>query len=305
MPRLVLAVAALVVVLATPASTDAAAASKVRVVASITDLEALTEAVGGDLVAVDTLARGGQNAHDIELRPSLMLKLRRADLVVRNGLGLDFWLDQLLVGAQNARVMPGAPGHVDASRGIAVIAPTGPVDRSRGDVHPEGDPHYTLDPGNAATITANILEGLVRVAPQHAAAFQARRQDFLARLNAAMARWQKTLEPFRGAKVVTYHETFNYFLRRLGLTLAGAIEDRPGIPPSPGHLAALIRTVKEQRVQVVIAEPYADRKTVELVARDGGARVLTLPSAVGGAKGTDGYLELFEHNVGVLAEALR
>jgi ABC-type Zn uptake system ZnuABC Zn-binding protein ZnuA len=283
----------------------AAAAEKARVVASITDLKALTEAVGGDLVDVDSLARGSQNPHDIELRPSLMVKLRRADLVVRNGLGLDFWLDQLLVGAQNAQVMPGAPGYVDASRGVPIAAPTGPVDRSRGDVHPEGNPHYTLDPANARTVTANIVEGLKRVAPQRAGAFDARREDFLKRLDAALAHWQKTLEPFRGAKVVTYHETFDYFLRRFGLELVGTIEDRPGIPPSPGHIANLIRTIKEQKVRAVIAEPFADRRTVELVARDGGARALPLPSSVGGAKGVDTYVELLEHSVKALAEALR
>lgn len=280
------------------------ARSKVRVVASITDLKALTEVIGGDLVDVDALARGTQNAHDVEIRPSLMLKLRHADLVVRNGLGLDFWLDQLLAGAHNAQITPGAPGYVDASRGIDVIPTSGPIDRSRGDVHPEGDPHYTLDPANARVITANVVEGLKRVAPQHAAAFDQRRADFLARLDAAVTRWQKTLEPFRGAKVITYHETFNYFLRRFGLVLGGAVEDRPGIPPSPGHLSALIRTIREAQIRVIMAEPFADRRAVDLVARDSGVRALTLPSSVGGAKGVDTYLDLFEHNVGALAAAL-
>lgn len=279
-------------------------AAKIRVVASLTDLKSLTEAVGGDLVDVDALARGTQNAHDVELRPSLMLKLRRADLVVKNGLGLDYWLDTLLVGSQNAGIMPGGPAHVDASRGISVIPTTGSLDRSRGDVHPEGDPHYSLDPGNAPVITANIVEGLKRIAPQHAAAFERRRQEFLAKLGTALERWQKTLDPFRGAPIVTYHETFNYFLRRFGLTLAGAVEDLPGIPPSPGHLAGLIRTMREKKVKVVAAEPWADRRTVELIAREGGARLVLLPSSVGGVKGTDSYLDLLEHNVRALADAL-
>lgn len=281
------------------------ARSKVRVVTSITDLKSLTEAVGGDLVEVDSLVRGSQNAHDVELRPSLMLKLRHANLVVRNGLGLDFWLDQLLLGAQNAEIMAGATGYVDASRGVEVIPTAGVLDRSRGDVHPEGDPHYTIDPANARVITANIVEGLKRVAPQHAAAFEQRRSEFLGRLDAAVPRWQKALEPFRGAKVVTYHETFNYFLRRFGLVLGGAIEDRPGIPPSPGHLSTLIRTIREQKIRVIMAEPYADRRAVELVARDSGARALTVPSSVGAVKGVDTYLDLIEHNVRILAEALR
>lgn len=283
----------------------AGGAAKIRVVTSLSDLKALTEAVGGDLVDVDSLARGSQNPHDIEVRPSLMLKLRRADLFIRNGAGGDPWADPLLTGGQNAGIMPGAPGYVDASRGVTVIAPTGPVDRSRGDVHPEGNPHYTIDPANAAAVTGNILEGLKRVAPQHAAVFERRRTEFLSQVDAALARWQKTLEPFRGTKVVVYHEEYEYFLRRFGLTTAGAIEDRPGIPPSPTHLASLIRLIREQKIRVILAQPYADQRVVALIARDSGAKPIIMPSAVGGAKGVDTWLALLEHNVRALADALK
>lgn len=285
--------------------TAAGAASKVRVVASLPDLKALTEVVGGDLVEVDSLARGTQNPHDIEVRPSLMVKLRRADLLVRNGAGGDPWVEALLGGAQNAQIFPGAPGYVDASLGIRILPPTGPIDRSRGDVHPEGNPHYTMDPAAARQVTQNIVAGLKRVAPDGGVAFDERRRAFLAQLDLDLARWHKTLEPARGVKVVTYHEAFNYFLNRFGLALAGAIEDRPGIPPSPAHLAALIRLMKEQGIKVVLAEPWADRKTVELVARDGGARVLVLPAAVGGVKGIDTYAQMMDHNVNALADALK
>ena len=283
----------------------AAAASKVRVVTSLPDLKALTEAVGGDLVEVESLARGTQNPHDIEVRPSLMLKLRRADLLVRNGVGGDPWVEPLLVGAQNAQIFPGAPGYVDASAGIPILAPTGPVDRSRGDIHPEGNPHYSLDPALVAPVTQNILDGLKRVSPGNAARFDDQRRSFLSRIDADLARWRKTLDPLRGAKIVTYHEDFNYFLNRFGLVLAGTIEDRPGIPPSPTHLANLIRLMKEQGVKVIIAEPYADRSTVDLVARDSGARALILPSAVGGVKGADTYAQMIDHNVNAIASALK
>jgi ABC-type Zn uptake system ZnuABC Zn-binding protein ZnuA len=279
--------------------------ARVRVVASLPDLKALTEAVGGDLVEVDSLARGPQNPHDVEVRPSLMLKLRRADLLVRNGAGGDPWVEPLLLGAQNARIMPGAPGYVDASRGVPILPPGGPVDRSRGDVHPEGNPHYTLDPANAPVVTANILEGLARVAPQHAERFQARRAEFLARLEQALAGWQAALAPARGAPVVTYHETFTYFLRRFGLVQAGTIEDRPGIPPSPSHLAGLVRLVRERGVRVIVAEPWADRSVVDLLARETGVRAVTLPAAVGGLRGVDTYLDLMDVQVRTLAEALR
>ncbi|HXG03708.1 MAG TPA: metal ABC transporter substrate-binding protein, partial [Candidatus Binatia bacterium] len=279
--------------------------ARLRVVASLPDLKALTEAVGADLVEVDSLARGSQNPHDIDVRPSLMLKLRRADLFIRNGAGGDPWVELLLVGAQNARIMPGAPGYVDASRGVAILPPSGPVDRSRGDVHPEGNPHYTLDPANAPTVTANILDGLVRAAPQHASRFRALRAEFLGRLEAALAGWQAALAPARGAPVVSYHETFTYFLRRFGLVQAGVIEDRPGIPPSPSHLAGLVRLMREQGVRVIVAEPYADRRVVDLLARETGARAVTLPAAVGGVRGVETYLDLIDHQVRTLAEALR
>jgi zinc/manganese transport system substrate-binding protein len=282
-----------------------AAAGKVKVVASLPDLKALTEAVGGDLVEVDSLARGTQNPHDIEVRPSLMLKLRRADLLVRNGVGGDPWVEPLLMGGQNAQIFPGAPGYVDASVGVRILAPAGPGDRSRGDVHPEGNPHYTLDPANAAQVTQNIMDGLKRVAPESAAIFDEQRRAFLARLDSDMTRWQKTMEPVRGAPVVTYHETFNYLLNRFGLKLAGAVEDRPGIPPSPTHLASLIRQMKDQGVKAVVADPWSDRKTVDLVARDSGARALVLPSAVGGVKGVDTYPQMIDYNVNALAGALK
>ncbi|MGH7391188.1 MAG: metal ABC transporter substrate-binding protein [Candidatus Rokuibacteriota bacterium] len=301
--RRTMAVAA--VLLALGLAAGGAEAAKVRVVASLPDLKALTEAVGGDLVDVDTLARPAQNPHDIEVRPSLMLKLRRADLLVRNGVGVDPWVEPLVVGSQNSGILPGAAGYVDASRGVRIIEPTGPVDRSRGDVHPEGNPHYTLDPATADVVTANILDGLKRVAPELAERFEAQRRQFLERLQAAMQRWQPALAPARGARVVTYHEIFTYFLARFGLVQAGAIEDRPGIPPSPSHLAALIRTIREERVRAIVAEPFADQRTVQLVARESGARVVALPASVGAARGTDSYIDFIDHLVTRLAEALR
>jgi ABC-type Zn uptake system ZnuABC Zn-binding protein ZnuA len=281
-------------------------AARIRVVASTPDLKALTEAVGGDLVEVESLARGDQNPHDIEIRPSLMVKLRRADLLVRNGAGGDPWVEPLAQGASNPRVLRGAPGHVDVSAGITLLGvPEGRVDRSRGDVHPEGNPHFTLDPATAPVVTANIVEGLGRVAPEHRAVFEARRRDFLTRLDAGLARWRETLGPFRGTRVVTYHETWVYFLQRFGLVQAAAIEDRPGIPPSPTHLAALIRQMKDEQIRVVIAEPWADRKLFELVAREAGARPVVLAPAVGAVKEAGTYLDLFEYNINALARALR
>ena len=282
------------------------AADKVRVVTTTTDLKALTEAVGGDLVEVDALARGNQNAHDLEVRPSLMVKVRRADLLVINGLELDQWAEVVVQGANNPKVIPGAPGRVDASSGILVLdVPRTRVDRSMGDVHPVGNPHYTVDPGMAPDITANVLEGLVRVAPQHRAAFERNREQFLARLGQAMAKWSAELAPHKGAKVVVDHNMWPYFLTRFGLVQAGSVEERPGIPATPSHLTKLIAYMKEDKIKVIMAVPWADYKLAEFVAREAGAKVVLVANGVGALKGTDTYLDTIDYNVKAIAQALK
>jgi zinc/manganese transport system substrate-binding protein len=297
---------ALVLLALVPFAGGAAAADRIRVVTTTTDLKALTEVVGGDLVEVDALARGNQNAHDLEVRPSLMVKVRRADLLVMNGLELDQWADVVVQGANNSRVIPGAPGRVDASQGIMVLeAPTTRVDRSMGDVHPLGNPHYTLDPGMAPAITANILAGLGRVAPQSRPVFERNRTEFLGRLDEAMTRWTKLLEAFKGAKIVVDHNMWPYFLTRFGLVQAGTIEERPGIPPTPAHLTRLIALMKAEHIKVVIMAPWGDQKLAERVAQEAAAKAVTLATGVGAVKGTDTYLDMVDYDVKTLAQALR
>lgn len=283
-----------------------AAASRIPVVATTTDLKALVEAVGGDLVDVDALARGSQNPHDLEVRPSLMVKVRRADLLVMNGLELDQWAEVVVQGAGNPRVGPGAPGRVDASAGLLVLeVPQARVDRSMGDVHPVGNPHYSIDPGMAAGVTANIAEGLARVAPQSRPVFERNRQAFLARVDQALARWTAEMAPFKGAKVVVDHNMWIYFLTRFGLVEAGSVEERPGIPPTPSHLTRLIALMKDQKVKVIVSVPWTDQKLAERVAQEAGAKVVPLAPAVGSVKGADGYLETIDYNVRSIAQALR
>jgi ABC-type Zn uptake system ZnuABC Zn-binding protein ZnuA len=282
------------------------AADKIRVVTTTTDLKALTEAVGGDLVEVDALARGSQNPHDLEVRPSLMVKVRRADLLVINGLELDQWAEVVVQGANNPNVIPGAPGRVDASAGILVLeVPRTRVDRSMGDVHPVGNPHYTVDPGMAPNITANILEGLVRVAPQHRAAFERSREQFLARLGQAMAKWAADMAPYKGAKVIVDHNMWPYFLTRFGLVQAGSVEERPGIPATPTHLIKLIAYMKEDKIKVIMAVPWADHKLAERIAQEAGAKVVLVANGVGALKGTDTYLDTIDYNVKAVAQALK
>ena len=235
-----------------------------------------------------------------------MVKLRRADLLVRNGIDGDPWVEPLVRGAGNGRLAPGGVGLLDVSRGIQVLGvPQGPVDRSRGDVHPEGNPHYTLDPASAAIVTANIVEGLARLAPDQRSVFEARRREWLTRLDAALVRWRESLAPYRGTRVVTYHDTWIYFLDRFGLVSAGTVEDRPGIPPAPAHVAELVRRMRSEQVRVHVYEPWSDRKLVERIARETGARAVGLATAVGATKEATSYLELFEFNVRALAQALR
>ncbi len=287
-------------------ASGADAADKIRVVTTIPDLKALTEEVGGNLVEVESLARGTQNAHELEIRPSLMLKLRRADVLVENGLELDSWADVAVQGANNPKIIRGAPGRVDVSRGVQVLeVPTTRVDRSMGDVHPLGNPHYSMDPGMAPMTTQNIVDGLARFAPEHRPTFEKNRQAFLARLQEAMARWTKTMEPFKGARVVVYHPQWIYLLTRFGLTQAAALEDRPGIPASPVHLTRVIRQMKEEQIKVIVVEPWNDVKLAERVAQEAGARAVVLASMVGGVKGADSYIGAIDHNVNALAQALR
>ena len=284
----------------------AEAADKLRVVATTADLKALTEAVGGDLVEVDSLARGSQNVHGVEVRPSLMVKVRRADLLVINGLDLDQWAEVVVQGANNPKVLPGTPGRVDASEGLPVLdVPTTRVDRSLGDVHPLGNPHYTPDPGMAPQITANILNGLARLQPQSRPAFEKNRTEFLGRLDQAMQRWTATLAPFKGAKVVQYHPDLAYLLARFGLVKGGAIEDRPGIPATPAHLARLIQNMKQEQIKLVVVEPWNDVKLAERVAQEAGAKLRVLAPSVGALKEAQTYLDTVDYNVRSLADGLR
>jgi zinc/manganese transport system substrate-binding protein len=284
----------------------ASAADKIRVVATIPDLKALTEEVGGKLVDVEALARGTQNAHELEIRPSLMLKLRRADLLIENGLELDSWAEVAVQGANNPNIVRGAPGRVDVSRGIQVLeVPSVRVDRSMGDVHPLGNPHYSLDPGMAPVITQNIVDALGRFAPDHRVEFEKNRQAFLARLDEAMSRWTRALEPFKGAKVVVYHPQWIYLLSRFGLSQAATLEDRPGIPASPAHLTRVIRQMKEERIKVIIVEPWNDLKLASRVADEAGAKAVVLASMVGGVKGADSYIDAIDHNVNALVTAMK
>jgi ABC-type Zn uptake system ZnuABC Zn-binding protein ZnuA len=285
---------------------SAAADKKLRVVTTITDLTELAKAVGGDLAEVDTLTRGSQDAHEAEIRPTMMLKLRRADVLIENGLDFDAWADNAASGANNPNIVRGAVGRIDVSRGLPILeVPTDRVDRSGGDVHPLGNPHYSLDPGLAAPITHSILDVFSRLATDSRPTFEHNRQAFLERLDEAMARWTKTLEPFHGAKVAVYNRQWVYFLNRFGLVQAAMLEDPPGIPASSSHLVRVVQQMKAEGIKIIVAEPWNDRKLVERVAREADAKALVLASRVGSVKGADSYIGAIDYNVNELSRALR
>lgn len=305
MRSLALVLTCLVLVL-NPLASPVEPAVKLRVVATIPDLKSLAEAVGGDRVEVDTLARGTQNTHEAEVRPTMMLKVRRADALIVNGLDLDGWADVVVRGSNNAEILRGSRGFINASVGVPILeVPTTRVDRSMGDVHPLGNPHYTLDPGLVPIVTQNIADGLARLAPEHGAAFERNRQAFLGRLDQALAVWMKAMEPFKGQRVVVYHPLWIYFLTRFGLTQAAALEDRPGIPASPGHLVRVIQQMKNERIKVILVEPWNDRQLAARVAEEAGARAIVMASSVGAVKGADHYIAAMDYNVNTLAQALR
>ncbi len=282
-------------------------ARKIRVVTTTEDLAAITRAVGGDRVQVDFIARGAQDAHFIDAKPSHILKLSRADLFVQIGLGLEVgWAPSLLMGARNAKVQRGGQGYVNASEGISLLdIPTGRIDRSAGDVHGEGNPHYWLDPMNGRQIAHNIASGLMKIDPEGKERYEQNLKQFSEKLDLAITGWREKMKPFKGVKVVTYHNSWVYFLKHFSLEAVAYIEPKPGIPPSTAHLAQLIQGIRDEQVKIIIVEPYYDGKVSRFVARKSGVKVILLPPSVSIASGISDYFELFEHLIFTLTEALK
>ena len=277
----------------------------ISVVAATPDLADIAKQVGGDRVSVYSVAKPNQDLHMIEPRPSDVSRIARANLVVRVGMDLDLWLDALLNAAGNGRVNRGGRGYVDASIGIHRLeVPREQITGASGDIHVYGNPHYWLDPLNGEIISANILEGLKRVSPADASYFERNRNAFLTALRSAMRRWQEKLGPYRGRKIVNYHDAWPYFVRRFNLKVLGCIEVKPGIPPTASHVASLIERIKAEKQPVVIADAaYYPDKAAKTIAARTGAKFVIIPSSVGGTKGADNYISLFDHIVDSLVKA--
>ena len=284
-----------------------AMAAPPKVVTTTEDLAALVREVAGDKVVVDAIAKGYQDPHFVEAKPSFILKLHDADLLVVIGRELEIgWLPPLLTQSRNAKIQVGAAGYLDASTGVRILeVPTGQITRAMGDVHPSGNPHYWLDPDNGRTITRSIAAALARLSPGDKAYFDQRYADFDKRLSDAQKRWDAAMAAYKGTKVVTYHRSWPNFTERFGLDVMGYVEPKPGIPPSPSHTIELIQEMKRQGVKLILVEPYFDLKTPESIAREVGGKVMVLTPSVGGVKEAGSYIALFDYNVNLLTTALK
>ena len=288
-------------------SGSAQAQGKLKVVTTTADLAALTAEVGGDKVQVDALAKGYQDPHFVDPKPSFILLVNRADLLLVVGRELEIgWLPPLITSSRNSKIQPGAKGYLDASLNVKILEiPTGQITRAMGDVHPSGNPHYWLDPDNGRKIAQAIRDKLSELSSGDKAYFAQRYADFDRRLTDAQKKWDVTMAPYKGTKIVTYHRSWPNFVERFGLDVIGYVEPKPGIPPSPSHTLELIDEMKKQGAKLILVEPYFDQKTPRAIATQVGGKVLVLAPSVGGTKEATDYIQLFEYDVNLLASTLK
>ncbi|HEV8613277.1 MAG TPA: metal ABC transporter substrate-binding protein [Gemmatimonadales bacterium] len=281
------------------------AAKKLNVVATTPDLAALAREIGGDAIEVTALAKPTEDPHFVDPKPSHLVTLNRADVLIEGGAELELgWLPPLLDNARNGKIAAGAPGRIVASQGIRMLEVPATFDRSKGDIHALGNPHFVIDPLDAKIIAANIAEHFAQVDPGAAAVFKASLERFDAAVDRKLAEWRKQLEPYRGSKVVTYHKDFVYFADRFGLEIVEELEPKPGIAPSPAHLARVISAMQATRARVILVQPFQNRKTAETVARQTKATVLDMPQQPGAIPNTASYFDLMDYLVRTLAAGL-
>jgi zinc/manganese transport system substrate-binding protein len=277
-----------------------------KVVATTSDLAALVREIGSESVEITTLAKPTEDPHFVDAKPSFLVKLNRADALVEGGAELELgWLSPLLEGARNPRLASGAPGRILGNRGVRMLDVPTALDRAKGDIHATGNPHYLTDPANARIVAGHLAEAFAELDPPSAGAYRANLKKFTDQLDARLVEWQKRMEPFRGRPVVAYHDSWPYFAERFGLKIDLFLEPKPGLPPTPAHLADVIGRMKATDARVILVEPYLDRRTAETVARKTGATVVDVAYLPGGVKGTDDhYLNWMDHLVTSLAQAL-
>jgi ABC-type Zn uptake system ZnuABC Zn-binding protein ZnuA len=285
---------------------SAPATAQLKVVTRTTDLYDIASAVGGTHVKATHIGEGYEDPHFVQPKPSFILRLRDADVWAYVGLDLEIgWMPLLLDGARNSKINAGAPGHINASTVIPVLDANQRVDRSQGDVHPLGNPHYWLDPSNARKIAVLFRDRFSVLDPKNAAAYRANTTAWENRLTAAEQAWQADLSRLRGKPVVAWHTSWRYFAAYTGLDIVGFMEPKPGVPPSPSHLASLVATMKQTGARSIIMEPFYDRKMADKIARETGATVLVVPPSVGGTKALTDYVSVMKNAISMVASAVK
>ncbi|MFH1283484.1 MAG: metal ABC transporter substrate-binding protein [bacterium] len=282
------------------------AGGAVRVVTTTQDLEYITKRVGGDLVITESLSTGKQDSHLVEPRPSMVMKLKKADMVVKIGLDLDMWVDSLIAAARNSKIVYGASGYVDASLGIMLLqVPKGKIDGSMGDIHIFGNPHYWLDPDNARIIAESIYKALCLLSPENKAEFKNNYDGFVLELEQRIAGWKKQMDALPNKKIVTYHNSWLYFAKAFGLEIIGNVEPKPGLPPTPSHIRGLIENMKAKNAKVILIESYFPIKGPQLVAEKTGAKLIIVPCSVGGLPGIKNYFDVFDYIINKLTGEIK
>ena len=282
------------------------ASATVQVVATTPEYASLATTIGGDRVAVASLAKPTEDPHFVDAKPSHVVTLNKADLLIEGGADLEVgWLPPLLDGARNSRIEPGSPGHLLASEGVQLLDVPATLDRSKGDIHGAGNPHFMMDPTSAGVVARHIADGLCAVDAAGCATYKENLGHFEETLEEKTKAWTAELAPFRGAAIVTYHPTWRYFANRFGLKADVFLEPKPGIPPSPPHLAEVIAKMNADHIKVILVEPYQQRKAAEFVASNTGATVVDVTQFPGGLPGTEsGYIALMDANVHAVAKTL-
>lgn len=274
--------------------------ASVKVVTSLADLADFTKQIGGDRVTVDYIVRGDQNPHFVEVKPSFMMKLKSADIFLMIGMELEMWAPQIIDGSRNASL-----NVVDLSKDVPKLEIPGRVDASLGDVHRFGNPHYWLDPRNVRVIVREIANALSKVSPDDAQFFRVNAEAYLKVLDGKIAEWQRIMKPFAGTRIITFHKSWSYFTDWLGLVVADQVEPKPGITPSPSHTAELIQLVRQGNIKAIVVEPFYDTSAPEQIARSTSAKVLTLPTSVGGVEAAKDYISMMDYNVKTLVTVLK
>lgn len=272
----------------------------IKVVTSLPDLADLARQIGGEKVVVESIVRGDQNPHSIEVKPSYMMRLKSADLFLIVGMDLELWAPQIIDGSRNS-----ALEVVDLSRRIAKLEIPASLSANQGDVHRYGNPHYWLDPRNIRIVVEDIIAALSRKSPADQQLFRTNGERYLKRLETQIRRWEEAMKPFAGSSIITFHKSWTYFAVWLGLTVAEQVEPKPGIAPSPSHTAKLISLVRQSGIRVIVVEPFYDASAAEQIARATQAKVLRLPTSCGGTEGMTGYMELMDYTIATLAGALK